>query len=132
MRTRIMRAPPTTTSRRIGAWAQVRPLIVCGEVQRQLTVASWWVLRHVYSRATVSRACRPEHGRELATGSVEEMTAECSGRQVRLDTVQKVLTEQARHALAPRLCRRPHLTKWFLSGAVSNGHDVDRGDRLSW
>ena len=46
----------------------------------------------LYSRVTVSRASRPERGRELATGSAEGSTAARPGRQARLEDVQKVLT----------------------------------------
>jgi len=45
------------------------------------------------ARATVSRASRPERGRELATGSAKGSTAARPGRPARLEDVRKVLTD---------------------------------------
>lgn len=59
------------------------------------------------SRATLSRAGRPERGRERATGSAEGVTAARPGRLARLEDVQKVLTGPSK--VVAREAADPHV-----------------------
>ena len=89
-------------------------------VRFNLNHREWF--RYVYNRATVSRADPPERGRELATGSVEEINGGASGPVSRpgLEDVQKVLIEPDRHQLA-RMRDEPALLAFSMRTRGSEG-----------